>query len=120
MDEGSRANTAALTDPTASTNHDAADDFFDFGGGETPAADAAVNAADKKCANYFGDQDTYVTMLSRYPNVKGVFIRYNTTLPLSAPVKCLFSIGRQMEVTRRSCLNFCHVMSVSLLRCCCY
>ena len=56
MDEVSRANTAALTDPTASTNHDAADDFFDFA--ETPAADVADNEVHKECANYFGDQDT--------------------------------------------------------------
>ena len=87
-----------LTNPTPSTSQDAVDDFFDFR--ETPAADVAINEVDRECANYFGDQDTDHNMLSRYPKVNSVFVKYNTTLPSSAPVERLFSTAG-----RRNCLG---------------
>jgi len=76
------------------------DDFFDYG--VTPAADVTMNAIDKECINYLSDTETGLTMLSRYPKVRKVFQKFNTTLPSSAPVERLFSTAGQIEVPHRN------------------
>jgi len=70
-----------------------------------PADDVAVNEVDKECANYLGDPDTDLKMLSRYPTVRDVFQQNNTTLPSSVPVERLFSTAGQIEVPCRTCLG---------------
>ena len=71
----------------------------------TPAADVTMNAIDKECINYLSDTGTGLTMLSRYPKVRKVFQKFNTTLPSSAPVERLFSTDGQIEVPRRNQLS---------------
>jgi hypothetical protein len=79
------------------------DEFFDFK--DTQAADVAVNEVEKECASYIGDQETDLTILSKYLRVKRVFVKFNTTLPSSAAVERLFSTAGQIEVPRRNCLS---------------
>lgn len=87
-------------DPSTSLQ---ADDFFQFH--DTAAAEIAESEVDKECISYLSDNSKDIHMLQRYYLIRPVFVKYNTTLPSSAPVERLFSTAGQIEVPRRNCLS---------------
>lgn len=54
---------------------------------------------------YVEDKRTNISMLDDYPNMKQLFIRYNTCLPSSASVERLFSFATMVNEPRRHALS---------------
>ena len=61
-------------------------------------------------------QDTTVNCLVKYPLIKNVFNRYNTTLPSSAPVERLFSFAGMVHSPKRTRLSNAHLEQLVLLK----
>ena len=62
---------------------------------------------------YFIDPRENLAMLENYPDVKNIFIKYNTLIPSSDAGERLFSIGNLLLTARRNCLSdlyFQHVL----------
>jgi hypothetical protein len=78
-------------------------------GGDTDSSDffSDLNAeqADQPHLKYFQDSSREIGMLNKHPAVKPVFLRFNSTIPSSAPVERLFSTGAIILSKRRNRLS---------------
>uniref|UniRef100_H3A5J1 BED-type domain-containing protein n=1 Tax=Latimeria chalumnae TaxID=7897 RepID=H3A5J1_LATCH len=74
------------------------DNFFDC---HQPAPQAVDVIADE-INKFLCDSDISLACMSTYPNVREVFLRYNVTIPSSAPVERLFSLGTRVFAPRRN------------------
>ena len=58
-----------------------------------------------ECHQYFGDSDLSLRMLNKYATIKKAFMKYNTTLPSSAPVERLFNYAGLILTPNRRLLS---------------
>ena len=75
----------------------AGDDFFDF--------DNCQPDHEQKHLAFLNDKGKELSMLYRHVEIKQLFLRYNTTLPSSAPVERLFSAGALILTKKRNRLS---------------
>ena len=73
------------------------DDFLSF--------DDRQPSTESELERYLNDKDKRLEMLDKYPNIKKLFMRYNTMLPSSAPVERLFSMAALVLTGKRANLS---------------
>jgi hypothetical protein len=81
---------------TVSTTDADSSDFFN---------DLNVEQTDQPHLKYLQDSSREIDMLNKHPAVKPVFLRFNSTIPSSAPVERLFSTGAIILSKRRNRLS---------------
>ena len=54
---------------------------------------------------FLNDKNKELNILERYPNIKKVFIQFNTSLCSSGPVERLFSLAGFIHSPTRGCLS---------------
>ena len=91
-------------------------DAEDYGYNETASDVTLCGVVETEASSYLADPDRSLGMLHKYPLVKSAFIRFNTTIPSSAPVERLFSIGGQIETARRNRLSDTNFEKLLLLK----
>ncbi|KAL5245993.1 hypothetical protein ACI65C_013401 [Semiaphis heraclei] len=70
-----------------------------------PSTFVSTNIANVQALSYLDSKEKELNILNSYPIVKHIFLKYNTTLPSSAPVERLFSCGSQIITPRRNRLS---------------
>ena len=91
---------------TGSQNSSTFNSFFSF---EESAESSSTMLAEMDL--FMSDKSRDVGCPLHYPNVKSIFLRYNTGLPSSASVERFFSLGGQV-------LTPCRNRLMTILRCC--
>ena len=87
-------------------------DFYEFDSDEEPTS---CDTVEIEAARYLGDAKT-LGCLNKYPTIKKMFLKYNTTLPSSAPVERLFSLGNLVLTAKRNKLTDARFEKLLLMR----
>lgn len=69
---------------------------------------------EEEIQRFLDDPEKNMKSLNSYPLVKQLFMKYNTTLPSSAPVERLFSYGGNVLTSSRSRMSDEHMEQVLL------
>lgn len=71
----------------------------------TSSETKTLNNANLEAISFLSSTKKDLDILNQYPIIKEVFLKYNTTIPSSAPVERLFSKAIQILTPRRNRLN---------------
>jgi len=75
-----------------------------------------LNLINLQVLTYFSSKQKELDLLDDFPDIKRFFLKYNTTLPSSAPIERLSSGAVQVFAARRNHLNY---HTFEMLLCCC-
>jgi len=67
-------------------------------------------------ARYLNDEDVSIDSLNRYPTIKSVSLKFNTSLPSSAPVERLLSYAGLVNQPKRQNFSDRHFEKLVLLK----
>jgi len=95
--------TPSATDTTSSASEE--DDYFGFKNNSSSSQLGSILSLDMQVAAYLTDKDKNIKALDNHPLIKNMFMRYNTTIPSSAPVERLFSLAGMTLTPKRSSLS---------------
>ncbi|KAE9524086.1 hypothetical protein AGLY_015451, partial [Aphis glycines] len=71
----------------------------------TDSETKTINYANLQAISFLSSNKKDLDILNKYPVIKEVFLKYNTTIPFSAPVERLFSKAIQVLTLRRNRLD---------------
>lgn len=91
------------------------DDFFSYGPAK-PAVQIQQRSAMEEVRRYVEGTGKSLECLQDFPRVKQLFLRYNTTLPSTAPLQRLFSQKGNLATSQRNFLTDDYFEHVQLLR----
>lgn len=74
------------------------------------------STAEEEVRRFLDDTVKSMDSLNAFPLLKQLFMKYNTTLPSSAPVEHLFCYGGNVLTSSRSRMSDDHMEQVLLLR----
>lgn len=86
-------------------------DFYEF---EDTSVD--TYSAEQEVMNFLGFSGFGLETLNNFPNIKKIFLKYNTPTPSSAPVERLFSLGGIVLTPRRNRLSDSRFEMLVLMR----
>uniref|UniRef100_I3J981 HAT C-terminal dimerisation domain-containing protein n=2 Tax=Oreochromis niloticus TaxID=8128 RepID=I3J981_ORENI len=89
---------------------DSTDDFFSF------EEDDCTYSAETEVMEYLKSAGSELGVLSQFPRIKAISLRYNTATPSSAPVERLFSLGNLVLTPRRNRLSSERFERLTLMR----
>lgn len=104
----------------ANTSHNVStieseDDFFDYGPVK-PAIQIPQRGVMEEIRKYVGGTGKFLDCLQEFPRVKQLFLKFNTTLPSTAPVQRLFSHKGNLVTSQRNFLTDDYFERIQLLR----
>lgn len=86
------------------------DDFFSF------EEDDCTYSAETEVMEYLKSAGSELGVLSQFPRIKAISLRYNTATPSSAPAERLFSLGNLVLTPRRNRLSSERFERLTLMR----
>lgn len=89
---------------TLNSETDSEEDFFGtmYGKNSDSPTSSTINIASVQALSYLDCKKKELTSLENFPIIKSVFLKYNVSLPSSAPVERLFSSGSLILTPHRN------------------
>ena len=87
-------------------------DFYEFDSDEECISKDIIES---EASAYLGNAKK-LDCLHKYPIIKRLFLKYNTTIPSSAPIERLFSLGSLVSTSKRNRLTDARFEKLLLMR----